>query len=204
MDPGLVPKARQAQDRAYSYLASAAEHELEEKLQVELFRPQWHLHRQQTRARRGRRPVLQKVMVTFDAITKQTTWKYRPEAKERRRAITFALSLRGHAQQSIRSRPPLIDGMCATAFAAHVQQHVGNGSFGPKLADHVALCQDIARAATALVQARNGSNWLQVRRGILRKAEPQQASSDRWHVCHSLCCPCAAACWQWQLWPKAS
>ena len=70
-DPTAIHKARQAQDKAYRYIASAAEKELIDALQVELTHDAWKDTCKRRKARRGKAPFLQKTLLTFTAVARR-------------------------------------------------------------------------------------------------------------------------------------
>ena len=168
-NPAATQCARQAQDKAYRYIAGAAEDELVEALQVPQHNHDWHSKLRHCKAKRGKAPVLQKTKLTFAAMARQEVLEPRPEAKLRQRAIHFAALLRGHAQQSIRSKAPSIDGMDINEFAEHLKDYCQKLSPSPH-PDHHALCHDMNRTAHAIATARGNDNWHQVRRRALVQA----------------------------------
>ena len=112
-DPSALHRARQAQDKAYRYIATAAEHELTEALQIDLSDDAWRARCKRCRAKRGKAPYLQKALLTFEAVAKRPK-----EAEDNttehtavKQATHFANLLRGHALQAIRTKPPKIDDM---------------------------------------------------------------------------------------------
>ena len=158
--------ARKAQDRAYHYLAKAAETEIIDKMQVELANPTWTQTMKRSRAKRGRAPVFQKVQVTFSAISK-IKQEERPSLVQSRRAVNLAHLLRAHAVQSIRSKMPVIDEMSTADFAAHLEHC--RASLPQHMSEHKELYSDFRRLATALSLGRTQDNWPVLRRQAIAK-----------------------------------
>ena len=168
-DPSAIKLARQAQDRAYHHIAAAAEGELVEALQVTLNDDEWHHKLRHCRARRGKAPVLQKTQLSFAAMARPEALEPRPEAKLRQRALHNAALLRGHVQQSIRTKAPRIDGMNIDEFVVHLRAYCKQLPTQPH-ADHHALSHDLLRTAQAMATARGKDNWPAVRRKALVQA----------------------------------
>ena len=170
-DPTAIHRARQAQDKAYRYIANAAEQELTDALQVELSDEAWRDKCKRCKARRGKAPYLQRTLLTFAAVAKRPKEAddNSTEHKAIKQALHHANLLRGHALQAIRTKPPKIDNMDVEMYTDHLEKHIK--TIEPHIPkEHLDLYKNIHRTATALSTRRGLPDWNKIRCKALQQA----------------------------------
>ena len=119
------------------------------------------------RAKRGKAPVYEKVRIHFDNICREPPTS--PATTNRRRAQELTKLMLGHARQSIRSQPPLLDGMTVDQLTGEIAAFLAAHPEEKDQDMHRPLI-DAQAVGRALHSGRGQRGWPALRQKALTKA----------------------------------
>ena len=193
--------ARHAQDAAYKALAESAEQELAQHYQLD---PDDKAKLIQSKARRGKGPSYQRVRVSLASVSHHP--KPRPTTAVLRRMQELVRLMLGHARQSIRSQPPLLDGMSVAQLLPRINDlldHMAASKTTDLGIDARRPLEHALAIGRALHQGRGKDNWPAVRTRALAKIRSAAEMAES-VVRKQRKDDIAASARSWRSWAKAA